>query len=71
GKLFKVWHDVVREVSGELRDAKKTAVSKPDNALTGALWIRTDPPHRGRSRHLSRRGVAFQYFESYHEPQAR
>ena len=40
GKLFKVWHDVVREVSGELGDAKKTAVSKPDNALTGALWIR-------------------------------
>ena len=39
-QLLKLWHDIVGEVSGELRGAKKAAVSNPDSALNGALWIR-------------------------------
>ena len=33
-ELFKLWHDIVDEVSGELEGANV------DNALNGALWIR-------------------------------
>ena len=39
-ELFKLWNGIVREVSGELEGAKQAAVSNPDSALNGALWIR-------------------------------
>ena len=39
-QLFKLWHDIVGEVSGELKGAKTAAVSNVDSALNGALWIR-------------------------------
>ena len=40
GKLSKLWENIVGEVSGELEDAKKAAVSNAESALNGALWIR-------------------------------
>ncbi|CAN0241673.1 unnamed protein product, partial [Ascophyllum nodosum] len=38
-QLFKLWYDIVGEVSGELEGKKKAAVSNKDSALDGALWI--------------------------------
>lgn len=39
--LVEQWKGVVQNVEGELRsDAEKMAVSDPDSAIEGALWIR-------------------------------
>lgn len=40
-ELFERWGSVVQSVEGELRsDVEKMAVSDPDSAMEGALWIR-------------------------------
>lgn len=39
--LSQIWNGVVQRVTGELElEAQKVAVSDPDGALEGALWIR-------------------------------